>query len=746
MKKILLLISIILTLGLSSCALLNKLTGGKTESAKAPTSSDVTPSESSTTKEVPTSDSPKTASSSGENPTTTVVPSTSGHEHTYNSTWSYDNNNHWHEATCGHDVKKDLAKHDFESTISNDKITYTCKVCGATFESDSAIKLEKLYGYNYFKDNITKYVPLYEDMFTASNEFLASNTDVDTKVEVGSKDVYYISKINYSDYSLSKEEATAIWETFYIENPQFYFLDSQFIYDEYSIYLTISNDYLNHTKRDVIKTELDTLFTDVQTKLVNASTTLEKIYLLHDYILSNTEYAYKSDGITPEDEAWAHNIIGFVEKHKGVCESYAKTFIYLSRLFDINTIGLTGSSRDQKHMWNAAKVDDTWYEFDFTWDDNAKVDYGFNYFALSREEMSKDHDINDQTLGIDYLYPIPTFALKPMNIVKLYSGETYLGLYKSINEALANVSEDSDYEIQLVNYFGRNASIDKREYELSNIEKNYKSLKLLGFKDIATVSTDGVSCYPPQTLKLKNDVTITNNTTIENTILESDTYTLKIKDSTLTLKEFVSVKAPITNDNGTIICDSSINKIEFKNSLSITNLINQLGQNIIASNSEITNLTLSAALSGEKPKAPRITFVDDNTTITIGNIIYENSTSNKLQSTLLVSSVAENAKLNIGNITKGETSTNNYFIFNINTNDLKYYPNVKFENNISVDIYYLVLSTTLEKANFVGQKILKTTETNKAKLHITFYKNDTPSDVSLSNLTFDDDGYLVLNA
>lgn len=33
------------------------------------------------------------------------------HKHTYKSSWTYDNENHWHQADCGHDVKSDEAPH-----------------------------------------------------------------------------------------------------------------------------------------------------------------------------------------------------------------------------------------------------------------------------------------------------------------------------------------------------------------------------------------------------------------------------------------------------------------------------------------------------------------------------------------------------------------------------------------------------------------------------------------------------------
>ena len=44
--------------------------------------------------------------------------------HSYAGEWSSDNTHHWHEATCGHDVKEDYAEHVFESGV--------CTTCGCT--------------------------------------------------------------------------------------------------------------------------------------------------------------------------------------------------------------------------------------------------------------------------------------------------------------------------------------------------------------------------------------------------------------------------------------------------------------------------------------------------------------------------------------------------------------------------------------------------------------------------------------
>ena len=54
-------------------------------------------------------------------------------------------------------------------------------------------------------------------------------------------------------------------------------------------------------------------------------------------------------------------------------------------------------------MWNMVKIDDIYYEFDLTWDDNGDKDFGYNYFGLSLTDVEKDHVTGSQTYGISYL-------------------------------------------------------------------------------------------------------------------------------------------------------------------------------------------------------------------------------------------------------------------------------------------------------------------------------------------------------
>ena len=55
--------------------------------------------------------------------------------HTFSSDWSYDDNYHYHKATCGHDVQSDKAPHEFGDDNR-------CDICGYVYEASSGLTLE----------------------------------------------------------------------------------------------------------------------------------------------------------------------------------------------------------------------------------------------------------------------------------------------------------------------------------------------------------------------------------------------------------------------------------------------------------------------------------------------------------------------------------------------------------------------------------------------------------------------------
>ena len=84
--------------------------------------------------------------------------SESTHEHTFASSWDYDNTYHWHPSTCGHDVESDKEKHTFKEEVtdptyaSGGYTTYTCSVCGYSYVDDETSQLEHHYSSSWSHD------------------------------------------------------------------------------------------------------------------------------------------------------------------------------------------------------------------------------------------------------------------------------------------------------------------------------------------------------------------------------------------------------------------------------------------------------------------------------------------------------------------------------------------------------------------------------------------------------------------
>ncbi len=132
-----------------------------------------------------------------------VAVSACAHVHTYSEEWSWDENNHWHQATCEHTEKaSDLAKHTFKNGV--------CSVCGAKegtaqvtpqpiptpnpedngYEFGDAVSLQNG---NFYKDYSEEEKNLYYALWDV-------NTTVKVEVDIEQSE---LAKINeaYDDYS-----------------------------------------------------------------------------------------------------------------------------------------------------------------------------------------------------------------------------------------------------------------------------------------------------------------------------------------------------------------------------------------------------------------------------------------------------------------------------------------------------------------------------------------------------------------
>lgn len=278
------------------------------------------------------------------------------------------------------------------------------------------------YGYNELSANEKK---AYDSLYAAALEVVAGKQDI----AASSNGAYYGLTCNFDSGTVaSKQELWEVLTSFVADHPEFYWIGSAFSYsisgsgEVKKIMLQMDEDYVKASDREKYDAQIDKNLALV-TALTNTTTDVyEKVRIVHDWIVSRIDYAYVSGTSTPEDSAWAHNIIGVMsDSYKaGVCESYADTFAFILSTLEIPNlyvegIGITGSGGGG-HAWNMVSFDggETYCDMDLTWDDlndgceeDSKVCH-YNWFAMpdSRFTMAHEADTSSNT-DSTWLYDLP---------------------------------------------------------------------------------------------------------------------------------------------------------------------------------------------------------------------------------------------------------------------------------------------------------------------------------------------------
>lgn len=277
------------------------------------------------------------------------------------------------------------------------------------------------HGYTYFTtaDNSTEKIALYnslERVYTTYDTY----KDADYRKVYGNKYAYVLAEVNYS--GLTTDEAIAVWKTFRDDNPLAYWFDTSVYYSGTSLYIVTDAAYARASDREVKLNRIRKTMSKYLYEARKQTTTYEQIMCLHDLIISDVDYAYNKSG-QPSTEAWAHNVIGVVEKKGVVCEGYARTYQLALNLLGIDNYFVTGQGLDNYgrdaggHAWNLVKLDGNWYWVDPTWDDGNSSDYAdYTYFLntdatfLTHHKYHTPDTAGTTSSAVNFLYTLPSRA------------------------------------------------------------------------------------------------------------------------------------------------------------------------------------------------------------------------------------------------------------------------------------------------------------------------------------------------
>lgn len=129
---------------------------------------------------------------------------------------------------------------------------------------------------------------------------------------------------------------------------------------------------------------------------------LKKVRLIHDFIISNSEYDLSSR----YNSAFGNLIM----KHSA-CQGYAQLAYKMFTEAGIACRVVTGKSGGSPHAWNIVRVDGKWYFIDCTWDDPVGTDIpeSARYAYYLKGKMNFEDHILDEEFTTDEFqreYPI----------------------------------------------------------------------------------------------------------------------------------------------------------------------------------------------------------------------------------------------------------------------------------------------------------------------------------------------------
>ncbi len=305
------------------------------------------------------------------------------------------------------------------------------------------------------------FTQFYTQAFEQARRFHASSDTV-----VADKHGYYsLPALDTKAYGLTMDELTSVWGTMKQDYPEFYWMSNQ-VYamgvdgraDEF--YVCLDEAYSKGQVRKIIQSKIEQSVLECDKYVNGLMSEAERALTVHDYLVADITYAYESDGVTPVDEAWAHNIEGWANRNSGVCETYAETFTFLCGLFDVEAATVVGVAAETGvmggHAWNMLKLDNEWHAVDVTWDDGLEKSepdlVSREWFGVPATEFGYTHvaDTPENGWGVRYQTALPKLSEKGLSPV-LWRAEGGTSTWSiSIDKAFEKMTDEGGrYEITL---------------------------------------------------------------------------------------------------------------------------------------------------------------------------------------------------------------------------------------------------------------------------------------------------------
>ncbi len=279
---------------------------------------------------------------------------------------------------------------------------------------------------------------------TAQTDSLVSLSDGETAEQIPGV------RVRFPKAEMTREEIIAVYEAFFRDNPQFFYLDRTYQLEGHNrnnqetAYNAIVLRYsMNQNQRSTFSAQLEVVIREMMQDCPQTGDYEIERYL-HDQLTDNCTYDTQAATTTAEADPAAYTAFGALVERIAVCEGYSKAMQLLLQRAGIPCTLVTGKSKDnsESHMWNLVQIGGNYYHLDSTWNDTLNGNL-HTYFNLTTAQLSGTHQIDESQTWL----PECT-ATKDNYFVR---NGTYIDTYErqKIAEVIATRVSKDDEVIQL---------------------------------------------------------------------------------------------------------------------------------------------------------------------------------------------------------------------------------------------------------------------------------------------------------
>ena len=195
-------------------------------------------------------------------------------------------------------------------------------------------------------------------------------------------------------------------------------------------------DYYSTAEQEAeLDVEVDKVFEEIGISDYNTDYT--NLKLLYDYVCKNVSYDY--DNLYDDEYILKYSAYAALVKKSAICQGYASLMYYMGEKAGIDMRLIAGTSFNQNHGWNIAKLNDQYYNLDATWDAEQKK---YTYFLKGSHDFLNHKPFNEYMLStFKSKYPISTTNYIPSAKTVIYNdfifevGDGYVTLRSYVGNA-----------------------------------------------------------------------------------------------------------------------------------------------------------------------------------------------------------------------------------------------------------------------------------------------------------------------